>query len=157
MNFYPCNFGGGISNSKVVTEEGKYALDARQNNPSLPDTLAYDIKRIETEFEEKLKWKFIGMFDLEANVFKDINIPNTANEVWFIVGRKNNAQIYGGVSTVLPNYDNGQHIAFFTDVYDADGTAVARGVYAYYVINTLRVKVKEFLSDKLISVRVYYR
>lgn len=31
--------GGGISNTQVVTEEGKYALDAVQNNPNVPGSL----------------------------------------------------------------------------------------------------------------------
>lgn len=44
MNFYPCNFGGGISNSKVIRDEGKYALDAVQNNPDVDGSLRSEIE-----------------------------------------------------------------------------------------------------------------
>lgn len=40
--------GGGISNSQVVTEEGKYALDVVQNNPDIKGTLAYEIQELKT-------------------------------------------------------------------------------------------------------------
>lgn len=40
--------GGGISNSQIITEEGKYALDAVQNNPNIEGTLAYEIQELKT-------------------------------------------------------------------------------------------------------------
>lgn len=45
MNLFNTGYGEKtkITNSKTITEEGKYALDAYQNNPAKPDTLAYQI------------------------------------------------------------------------------------------------------------------
>lgn len=40
--------GGGISNSQIITEEGKYSLDAIQNNPDIEGTLAYEIQELKT-------------------------------------------------------------------------------------------------------------
>lgn len=119
--------------------------------------MAYDIKRIETEFEEKLKWKFIGMFDLEANVFKDINIPETVHEIWFIVGYKNNDQIYGGLSAIIPNNLRAKNITSFGDIYSADNTKIANGFYGFYENNIFRVTIREILINHTISIRVYYR
>lgn len=45
--WYPCNYrgGGGISNSQIVTEEGKYSLDAVQNNPTVEGSLRNELER----------------------------------------------------------------------------------------------------------------
>ena len=47
MNLFNIGYGKKtkITNSKTVTEEGEYALDAYQNNPTKPNTLAYDISK----------------------------------------------------------------------------------------------------------------
>lgn len=47
MNLFNTGYGEKtkITNSKTVTEEGKYALDAVQNNPTKPNTIAYDISK----------------------------------------------------------------------------------------------------------------
>ena len=40
MSFFNSNYSGkGITNSQVVTEEGKYAIDAAQNNPDIDGSL----------------------------------------------------------------------------------------------------------------------
>lgn len=47
MNLFNTGYGEKtkITNSKTITEEGKYALDAYQNNPAKPNTLAYNLSR----------------------------------------------------------------------------------------------------------------
>lgn len=44
MSFFNSNYSGkGITNSQVVTEEGRYALDAAQNNPDIEGSLRNEI------------------------------------------------------------------------------------------------------------------
>lgn len=162
MGYHPAGYAKGITNSKTVTEEGEYVLDARQNNPSLPDTLAYEIKRIEAEFKEKLKWKFIGVFDLESNIEKSIDIPETAQEIWVVVGEKSGeTQIYGGNSAViLKSYDNpvnNRHILFFNEIHGATGATLAEGAKVFYDKNSLKIEVKNIGNGFFIHARVYYR
>lgn len=47
MSFFNSNYSGkGITNSQVVTEEGKYALDAAQNNPDIDGSLRNEVDKL---------------------------------------------------------------------------------------------------------------
>ncbi|MCX4326464.1 MAG: hypothetical protein OSJ45_04100 [Lachnospiraceae bacterium] len=47
MSFFNSNYSGkGITNSQVVTEEGRYALDAAQNNPGIEGSLRNGLENI---------------------------------------------------------------------------------------------------------------
>lgn len=133
-------------------------MDAYQLNPSEKGTMAYDIKQLQDALKDIMKWKFIGIFDLEAGVMKNISIPDTANEVWVLIGLKNaTEQIYGGVSGVLPRYLNSKNILNFGAVYEGSGNHIGNNVYMFYEGNALKVRIAEILNNQHIAARVYYR
>ncbi len=50
-------WGGGISNSQVITEEGKHSLDAVQNNPNVEGSLRQVLNDVSTKVESnKITW-----------------------------------------------------------------------------------------------------
>ncbi len=49
-----CNIGGGISNSQIITEEGKYALDAVQNNPDIEGSLRNELNRVSDKVDRQI-------------------------------------------------------------------------------------------------------
>ena len=55
MSFFNSNYSGkGITNSQVVTEEGKYALDAAQNNPDIEGSLRNSINNISDKIDSRV-------------------------------------------------------------------------------------------------------
>lgn len=44
MGYHPAGYAKGITNSKTVTEEGEYVLDATQNNPDVPGSFRNELK-----------------------------------------------------------------------------------------------------------------
>ncbi len=50
MEYYPAGYAKGITNSKTVTEEGEYVLDAAQNNPDVPGSLRQDLNNLLRQF-----------------------------------------------------------------------------------------------------------
>lgn len=108
--WYPCNYrgGGGISNSQIVTEEGKYALDAVQNNPDVDNTLASKIKKLETTSpiaikdittnNVEIRTAYISVYyGLVSNFFTDNNIPGD-NVISIIL------QTWGGGEAIFTLY-----------------------------------------------------
>lgn len=84
--WFDCNYrGGGISNSQIITEEGKYALDAVQNNPDVDNTLASKIKKLETT---------------SPIATKDITVNNVG-----INGRSSDMLYFGYVNNFFMNND----------------------------------------------------
>jgi|GEM_PF-3759453 len=55
MSFFNSNYSGkGITNSQVVTEEGKYAIDAAQNNPDIEGSLRNSINNISDKIDSQV-------------------------------------------------------------------------------------------------------
>ena len=107
--------GGGISNSKVITEEGKCSLDAIQNNPNVEGTLAYEIQELKTT---------------SPIVIKDFYVENVVIDV-----RNGEAIYYGYINNFFADNDitvnkvisvtirnwTGANYMFSTFVYTDDG------------------------------------
>lgn len=105
--------GGGISNSQVITEEGKYALDATQNNPDIKGTLAYEIQELKTTSP-------IATKDITIN---DIKINSKSGEAIYYgyvnnFFADNNIPINKVISVLIRTWDNTNvHHMFSTFVY----------------------------------------
>ena len=72
--------GGGISNSRIVTEEGKYSLDAVQNNPDVDDTLAYKLNKLYSNIYYKQGDKI-----LKQRIWTGGTLTSSGHEIYFTI------------------------------------------------------------------------
>ena len=101
--------GGGINNTQIVTEKGKYALDAVQNNPNIEGSLRNELEAISTNTKGYYK---IGLFYVYRYYVHDkryvkVNlIP--VHEIIVFYGEYNNNPFSGTVSREALVHNGGE-------------------------------------------------
>lgn len=109
------------------------------------------------DLEDKLSWKFLGYYDITTTQ-QTLTVPSNVNEYLVVVGRKNNYQVYGGVSYIIPYTESIMCVIVTGPLYDAEGILRSqKGVYIYINNGQLMHRALDIVSGSSLLLRVYYR
>ena len=106
---------------------------------------------------DTLGWKFLGCYDV-TTTSQDLQLPN-AHEWLIVIGAKNNQQVYGGKSFVIPATESNRNIIQTGELRNGGGAVVSTdGVYCYISLNSvLTYQAQSVVTGNFLLMRVYYR
>lgn len=103
-------------------------------------------------------WKLAGVYDVTTTQ-QDINIPNNTNEILIVIGEKNDQQVYGGKSCIIPMFASERNIIVTGQLINGTGTILSdKGAYLYAISyqHILKAKMLDVKTTPIIM-RLYYR